>query len=157
MYIFPITPGLDCNLHSYNPYTQQEWQARIKEFEQSLQPLETAAANSFRRQVSPKPTCACETAKSPKMRRLRCHFSIGNVPYLATTPFYHILLYCCSAVLFRSNILIMNRTAWLLIFTTEQANWRNGGQTATATERVPQVGPVIMLGVCVGGSHSFLC
>lgn len=37
------------SLCSFNPYTQQEWETRVKEFEKSLQPLETAAANSFRR------------------------------------------------------------------------------------------------------------
>lgn len=38
-------------LSSFNPYTQQEWESRVKEFEKSLQPLESAAANSIRRRA----------------------------------------------------------------------------------------------------------
>ncbi|CAN0042899.1 unnamed protein product [Ascophyllum nodosum] len=36
----------------YNPYTLQEWRSRVKVFEQSLRPLEMAAANSFRRRIT---------------------------------------------------------------------------------------------------------
>ncbi|CAM9204031.1 unnamed protein product, partial [Ectocarpus fasciculatus] len=42
-------PFREMSALSYNPYTQQEWESRVKDFEKSLQPLETAAANSFRR------------------------------------------------------------------------------------------------------------
>lgn len=45
---FPHTDDVS-SPRSYNPYTQQEWESRVRDFEKSLQPLETAAANSFRR------------------------------------------------------------------------------------------------------------
>ncbi|CAM9178225.1 unnamed protein product, partial [Hapterophycus canaliculatus] len=44
-------PFKEVSALSYNPYTQQEWESRVKDFEKSLQPLETAAANSFRRRI----------------------------------------------------------------------------------------------------------
>lgn len=42
----------------------------------------------------------------------------------------------------------MSNNTWLLVFRIEQTNWRNGGQTATATERIPQVGLVRMFRLC---------